>query len=113
MDSRRYLKRVWRVPKDRGPAECLGTLVLKLMRKHGWPAVLRLDLESSPYGGFQIAHDRDGLDGPEDFMAAVGIAVRITAGRCKVEVDHYRGSVELSLPYEVTEAGRFKELPQE
>ena len=111
MSSRRYLKRVWRVPKDRGPAECLGTLVLKMLRKHGWPAELRLEVESSPYGGFQIAHDRQGLDGPDDFMAAVAIAVRITAARYRVEVDYWHGSVEFAVPYRVTEAGQFKELP--
>ena len=111
MDSRRYLKRVWRVPKDRGPAEYLGTLVLKMLRKHGWPAELRLEIESSPCGGFQIAHDRDGLDGPDDFLEAVGIAVRITAARYRVQVDHYRGSVELAVPYEVTASGQFRELP--
>ena len=82
-----------------------------MMRKHGWPAQLRLDVESSPYGGFQIAHDRDGLDGPDDFMAAVAIAVRITASRYRVEVDYYCGSVEFAAPYEVTASGQFRELP--
>lgn len=118
LSSRRYLKRVWRVPK---PAtnlpqhvvkaeERLGTLVLKLLRKHGWPAVLVLDREPGSLDGFAIHHDTAGPDGPDDFVNAVGIAVRIIAAMYRVEVSEYRGSVALDRLYHVTPQGTFKEI---
>jgi hypothetical protein len=114
LSSRRYLKRVWRVPKDRGPVEYLGTLVVKALRKHGWPAELQVDAAvDSQFGSFSIYHDAEGFDGPADFLAAVSIAVRIVSAQKKVLVHEEAGHVTFWLPYTVTPSGDFKETPQE
>lgn len=104
MSSRRYRKRVWRVPKNRGPAEYLATLVVKLLVKHGWPAKFEL----LPHGrGFQIIHDRLGVDHPPDFDDAIGIAVRITARTYRVEVSEVHGAVTFDRAYRVGAGGHF------
>lgn len=88
----------------------MGTLVLKLMRKHGWPAILLLGDQGSPYGSFTINHDILGPDGPDDFTQAISIAVRIVAAQLRVRVSEWRGAVEFDALYEVTPSGVFKEL---
>ena len=104
--SRRYLKRVWRVPKHRGPAEYLGTLIVKALRKHGWPA----ELASISEQGFILLHDKAGRDFPPDFADAVDMAVRITARTYRVEVENYLGEIVLLRPYAITAGGHFKEI---
>lgn len=109
MSSRRYLKRVWRVPKDRGPAEYLATLIVKALRKHGWPAEWR----ASKYDpdAFWIIHDQHIYDHPPDFSEAVGIAVRVTARTYRVDVTESEGYVTINRPYRVTmPGGHFREV---
>ena len=106
MTSRRYIKRVWRVPKDRGAAEALGTLIVKALRKHGWPATLTF------YSGdprFYIEHKFDGRDASEDFWEATDIAIRIALRTYRIDAVVYRGGVELGKPYVVTPTGHFVE----
>lgn len=109
MRSRAYIKRVWRVPKDRGPVEYLATLVTKLLVKHGWPAVWT----ESGLPGFDAFcieyHKEKGLPGP-DFWSAVSIAVRIVARTYRVDVHEYKGFVEFNKSYRVTDGGHFKEI---
>lgn len=109
MTSRRYIKRIWRVPKDRGPAEYLATLVCKLLRKHGWPAEWNLE----PFtGGFSITHHWEGSLAKEDFWNAVETAVRITARTYAVEVENYRGFVSFIKDYRVHPRGVFIEVKE-
>lgn len=106
--SRCYLKRVWRVPKDRGPAEYLAWLLVKAMRKHGWPADWRAAL-----GGDQsivIVHKELGKQYPPDFRQAMEIAVRVTARAYRIDVTEWDGLVTLNRPYVVSATGQFKEI---
>ena len=111
MSSRRYLKRVWRVPKDRGPAEYLASLMVKALRKHGWPAEWR----PAPYSGdaFHIVHDKLLFDLPPDFSEAVGIAARVIARTYRIDVTENDGFVQLNRPYRVTmPGGHFREVKE-
>ena len=104
--SRRYIKRVWRVPKHRGALEYLATLVVKALVKHGWPA----RWEDVPFtDGFVIKHV-DGGDGlPPDFQAAAEIAVRIVARTYRVDVTQHDAWVGLNRRYRVGAGGHFIE----
>lgn len=106
MSSRQYIKRVWRVPKDRGALEYLAALVVKSLVKHGWPAKASIHVGS---GGFQIYHINHGPDGPRDFMDAVAIAVRIVARTYRVDITEFGGFVVLQRAYVVTPSGAIKE----
>lgn len=108
MSSRRYVKRVWRVPKDRGPVEYLATLVVKALIKHGWPAVWR---PMRHVDGFYVEHVDYGFESPSDFLNAVRIAVAITARAYGVEVSECAGAVTFNLRYSVNvKTGRFREV---
>lgn len=115
MQSRAYIKRVWRVPKDRGPVDYLATLVTKLLVKHGWPAVWTQNWLPGfdPLPGVDAFcieyHKEKGLPGP-DFWSAVSIAVRIVARTYRVDVHEYKGFVEFNKRYRVTDGGHFKEI---
>lgn len=109
MSSRRYLKRVWRVPKTRGPVEYLATLMVKALRKHGWPA----EWQPSPVHPdvFYILHDVDRHDLPPDFSRAVGIAARVLKAAYRVDVTESDGCVTFNRRYRVTiPGGHFKEI---
>lgn len=106
LSSRRYVKRVWRVPKDRGPAVYLAALIVKALVKHGWPA--KVIMAADTY--FQIEHVDRGLDAPGDFWDAVEIATRIVARTYGVEVQQARGYVELQKQYRVAPGGHFREI---
>lgn len=107
MQNRRYIKRVWRVPKHRGALEYFGTLVLKALVKHGWPA--KLDLEPAT-DGIVIRHiDRPG-DLPPDFQEAFEIAVRIIARTYRLEVTQFQNWAGLDRCYRVTDGGHFREI---
>jgi hypothetical protein len=108
-DSRRYLKRVWRVPKDRGAAECFAALCLKMLRRHGWPAVIGPNVYPEEDFSFDLQHDELGYKAPPDFWQAVSIAVRIQAAQSRVYVREYAGHVVMLVPYDVNERGEFKE----
>lgn len=106
LSSRRYIKRVWRVPKDRGPVEYLATLVVKALVKHGWPA----SWTPMQYcDGFCILHHEHGIDAPSDFQAAVEIAVRIAARTYRVDVTEQFGCVVFNRRYRVGAGGHFRE----
>lgn len=109
MSSRAYIKRVWRVPQDRGPVEYFATLVTKALVKHGWPAVWKPD-NLPGHDAFLIEyHEQKGIP-QQDFWDAVEIAVRITARTYRVEVIQYQGWVELAHRYTVTQGGHFKKV---
>ena len=106
MSSRRYIKRVWRVPKDRGASAYLAALVVKALVKHGWPATAQV----WPFDdGFQIRHFYAGLDASEDFWQAVSIACRIMARTHRIDITEHLGAVTFDRPCTVTSAGFFKE----
>lgn len=108
--SRQYVKRIWRVPKDRGPAECLATLITKALVKHAWPASWRwCPLPGEPHA-FEVVHKFQPDAPPDDFIEAVQIAVRVTARTYGVQVDSCKGFVNLLRPYRVVAGGHFKEL---
>lgn len=112
MSSRRYVKRVWRVPKSRGPVEYLATLLVKTLRKHGWPAEWR----ASPTDpeAFYILHYEYKDDLPPDFSQAVGIAARILARAYRVDISENDGHVQINRRYEVTlPGGHFREIRDE
>lgn len=112
MSSRRYLKRVWRVPKTRGPTEYFATLLVKALRKHGWPAEWRASF-SDPQAFF-ILHDKFKYDLPPDFSAAVGSAARILARAYGVDVTENDGCVQFNRLYRVTiPGGHFREMKDE
>lgn len=110
MESRRYVKRVWRVPKDRGASAYLAALVHKALVKHGWPA--RVEPVPSNWGdGFQVLHCDTGLEAAVDFWQAVEIACRIAARTYRVEIDiGPRGLVMLEKEYRITSGGLFREI---
>jgi hypothetical protein len=107
LSSRQYIKRVWRVPKDRGALEYFATLVIKALVKHGWPA----SFVAVPHtDGFVIKHVGGvGPDLPRDFQEAAEIAVRIVARTYRVEVLQLDNWVGFQRRYVVTSGGHFKE----
>lgn len=106
MASRRYVKRVWRVPKERGPVPYLAALVTKALVKHGWPARYKLDPGNA---GVSILYDKS-HDLPDDFAEAVSIAVRIVARTYRIDVSEHAGHIILNRPYRVGAGGHFVEL---
>lgn len=105
--TRRYIKRVWRVPKDRGAVAYFAALVVKALVKHGWPA-RATQAPQSPYA-FQVEHiDYDLNDTPEEFWRAVEIAARIVARTHRVDIDYLQGLIALQHRYVVTSSGFFK-----
>lgn len=109
MSSRRYVKRVWRVPKDRGAPTYFAALVHKALVKHGWPA--KVQLVPHNWGeGFEVLHVDTGREAKEDFWQAVQIACRIVARTYRVDVEiGDRGLVMFAKSYRVTSGGFFKE----
>lgn len=108
MSSRAYIKRVWRVPQDRGPVEYLATLITKALVKHGWPATWKPSTLPG-YDAFVIEIHESRPDPGPDFWDAVSIAVRIVARTYRVDVSEHKGFVELTKPYQVKN-GHFKEV---
>lgn len=100
---------MWRVPKDRGPTPYLAALVTKALVKHGWPAKWET-LTYEP--GFQVLHDRTGLDHEPDFAEAVSVAVRIVARTYRVDVLEVHGAVIFQRPYRVGAGGHFVEVKE-
>lgn len=109
MESRRYLKRIWRVPKHRGASEAFATLTVKALRKHGWPADW-MEYSDDEEAAFYIIHKDHLHDGPKDFWNAVEIALRVTARAYRVEIITFNGRVEWVKPYSVNERGEFKPI---
>lgn len=107
MGNRRYVKRIWRVPKDRGALDYLATLTVKLMVKHGWP--VKWEREPFTDGFLVLSHDH-GDDLPPDIENALSVAVRIIARTYRIDVTHHRNFVELAHEYEVTKSGHFKKV---
>lgn len=109
MQSRKYIKRVWRVPKDRGAPEFLSALVVKALVKHGWPA--RAEVVPGNWGdGFQVLHKDTGLEAADDFWQAVSIACRIVARTQRADIDEAKGLVMLLRDYTVTPNGFLREV---
>jgi hypothetical protein len=107
--SREYVKRIWRVPKDRGPAEFLGTLVVKSLVKHGWPA--KLEAIPGNFGeGFQVIHTRLAVSAEPDFWEAVTVACRVVSKTHRVRWTEHRGFVVLLAEYRVTPTGHVREV---
>ncbi len=110
MSSRKYIKRIWRVPKHRGPAEYLGMVVVKALVKHGWPAKL-VPIPGNFGEGFQIEHVELGMNAAPDFWEQVAVTCRVVAKTHSVEWVEYRGLVVFSSEYVVNEeTGRVRKL---
>ena len=109
MSSRRYIKRVWRVPKDRGALELFAALVVKALVKHGWPASYQI---VSGYLGqsFFIRHADFSDNLPPDFLAACEVSVRIVARTYRVDVDHSYDCVMFNRSYVVASGQHFREV---
>jgi hypothetical protein len=109
ISSRKYVKRIWRVPRDRGPVEYFATLCVKMLVKHGWPAkwVAAAHDQSS---AFDIVHVDLGVDAPFDFWSAVETAVRILARTYRVDVVCHKGFVTFHTFYTVNRHGVFREV---
>jgi len=119
LSSRQYIKRVWRVPKDRGAPEYLAALVVKSLVKHGWPVKAYIFTKEDYCEGFQILHHKtpdNEQDGAwftygADLQAAVEIAIRIAVRTYRVDVSVANGNVAFLKEYRVTSGGFFKEVP--
>lgn len=107
VSSRRYVKRIWRVPKDRGALEYFATLVTKMLVKHGWPAKWQEDPQA---GGFVIISHDHGENLPPDFIQAVETAVLILARTYRVDVALNGNFCALADTYDVTPRGDFKKV---
>lgn len=105
MSSRRYIKRVWRVPVDQGAPAYLAGLVVKALVKHGWPATAKLHQFDE---GFSVDH----VDGNNDqlFQQAVSFAVRIVARTYRVDLTEFEQSVVINRRYEVTQSRTLREI---
>lgn len=110
MDNRRYIKRVWRVPKDRGALDYFATLVVKALVKHGWPAKWVRDFNGVFPDAFTIESVFDGENLPDDFIRAIEIAARITARTYRVQIEMNRNWIALTRPYRVAKGGHFREI---
>lgn len=113
--SRRYVKRIHRVPKDRGAVEYFATLVLKLMVKHGWPAKLELlqgmsDEGDTRTGFFIHEQGQEGEELPSDMQAAFEAACRIVAKTYRVEYQQLYNWADLAREYRVATGGHFREV---
>lgn len=106
--SRRYVKRIWRVPKDRGALEYCATLLCKLMVKHGWP----VDWHRDPFTDGFVIHEKErpGDPLPADIQMQLEIATRILARTYRLDLTCGQGWVGFNRRYEVTRGGFFKEV---
>lgn len=112
MSSRHYLKRVWRVPKDRGASEYLAALLVKALRKHGWPASWKAS-QFEPETSLVIFYDHpDGAEPGDDFWDAVSIATRVIARTYRIDASEGFGVVTLNRRYVITAGGHFREEKQ-
>lgn len=110
LSSRHYVKRVWRVPKDRGAPTYLAALVHKLMVKHGWPADVKL-CPANWGDGFIISHKFTGDQAEPDFWDAVETAARVVARTYSVELENVApGVVMIPEEYRVTSGGFLKKV---
>lgn len=106
--SRRYIKRVWRVPSDRGALERFATLCVKALVKHGWPAKWE-PMATQP--GFYIRHTETSWEeNPADFLNATQIAVRIMARTYGIDCSEQLGAVRVNKPYRIAKGGHFREV---
>lgn len=105
--SRRYIKRVHRVPKNRGAVECFATIVVKLLVKHAWPAKFEL-IDSTD--GFTILDTKTGNDLSPEFQEAIEIALRISGRTYAVCYTQYDNWVGLNRNYIVMPSGQFREV---
>lgn len=109
MSSRHYLKRVWRVPKDRGARDYFATLVVKALRKHGWPASFEASAFEADTSFLIFCDHPSGREAGSDFWDAVSVAVRIIARTYRVDASEGFGVVTLNRRYTVTLGGHFRE----
>lgn len=108
MSSRRYIRRVWRVPKHRGALPYFAALLVKLLVKHGWPVDFRLDPITDGFLIFEKGGDGGEL--PPDLENAVEIACRIVARTYRVDVSQHRDWIGFNRSYVVTDGGHFREV---
>ena len=108
LSSRRYIKRIWQVPKDRGPVEYIATLCVKALRKHGWP----VDWQRLPHTAqsFMFTHNGGGYDLPPDLADAIAICCRIVAKTYRIDMSEDLGVVTVHRRYRVTEYGQLREI---
>lgn len=111
MSSRRYIARIWQVPKDRGPVEYIATLMCKALRKHGWPAKWAVLGDGS--SSFMIHYDGKLYMPPDDFADAVSSCARIIAKTYRIDLAEDLGAVTLLRRYRVTEYGQLREIKDE
>lgn len=102
-------KRIWRVPRDRGPVEAFATLVCKALRKHGWPAAWRAcpDPQLPAFIVYKVKQYGPPTD---DFWSAVEIAARVTGAQNGVDVVQLQGYIELAHSYAIDERGNFRRV---
>lgn len=121
MDSRAYIPRIWRVPKDSGPACYLANLICKKLRKHAWPAQ-HLIIGDGPVWqlnrirfGYVLRDDEvDYSTFRGDFHEAITFAAYIVASQYRVQIDMPEyGLVEIQKLYRITDGGFFKEVPHD
>lgn len=103
MSNRQYVKRLWRIPKDRGAPEAFGSLLVKAMVKHGWP----VKLEVIGQDGFRVKHINGSDELPSDVQQALDIAARICSRTYRVEISQIENCVYLEQPYRVGAGGHF------
>jgi hypothetical protein len=103
LTSKQYVKRIWRIPKDRGAPECFGSLLVKAMVKHGWP----VKLEVIGQDGFRVKHINGSDELPSDVQQALDIAARICARTYRVEISQIENCVYLDRRYRVGAGGHF------
>lgn len=108
MSARRYIKRIYRVPKDRGALEAFATILTKTLIKHGWPASWR----TVAGDGFVIYEKEKEGQLPDDFLNAIAIATRILARTYSLDLTSYESWVGLNRHYIVLPSGQFREVKQ-
>lgn len=104
--SRRYVKRIWRVPADRGALEFFATLVIKAMVKHGWPAKWERVQFTDGFELLAVGHD----DVPTDMVEAFEIACRIVARTYRIDIEQHGTWAGLAREYVVTPRRDFREV---
>lgn len=108
--SRAYIKRPWRLPKDRGPLEFFTAKVVKTLVKHGWPAVYTC----TPIQGAVITHKLLGSQAGVDFGNAVRAAVCVTARDFNIHAEVYEFHGDFTIifgaVYTLTPSAKFREV---
>jgi hypothetical protein len=107
MSSRRYVKRIHRVPKHMGAVNMVGALIVKLMIKHGWPVDYTysdIDLSVS------VKHADDPLGWRDDMQHALDIAVSIVARTYGLSLSIFNQAVYLDYDYYVDPYGAIKRV---